>query len=109
MRPDAEGAPAGAPTKSAYQAARHPDVTTTVGQSGLDWLAAELQAIEEKLAAARLTIAARGIIPRPAVRSATIALVALDAAISDLEVMRAMPDATWLDTGRFDRSVEVES
>jgi hypothetical protein len=55
------------------------------------WLDGELAAVEVKLAAARATIATRGVVPRPAIRSATVALVAVDAAVSDLDVVRAMP------------------
>jgi hypothetical protein len=60
------------------------------------WVAAELASVEDRLRAARLTIGARGIIPRPAIRSAAIALVALDAAVTDdLTVVRAMRPEPW--------------
>jgi hypothetical protein len=95
MPPDAEVGPEGPTTKSAYQAARLPQRTQQVGQPGLDWLTAELAAVEEKLRAARQTIAARGIVPRPAIRSAAVQLVALDAAVGDrLDLVHVMrPEA----------------
>jgi len=59
--------------------------------TALGWLTAELDAIEDKLRAAKLTIAARGIVPAPAVRSAAVQLVALDAALADdLALVHAM-------------------
>ncbi len=83
--PDAVQPPEGGHDRSAGEASRRGDSTAAA------WLAAEITAVEDKLRAARLTLRARGIIPRPAIRSATVQLVALDAAIGDLEVVRTMP------------------